>query len=96
MKPEKFPGDILRNWRRIDLRRRDTWPHESTLVVVRMEPKNGRATFYRGVRNEAGCFERDGGKLLWRGTSIRRYATDLKQHYELWWCYMPEFDGMPY
>lgn len=96
MKREKFPGDFLRSWRRIDLRSRDTWPREGAAVAVRMVPKNENSQFYRNDRHDAGRFERDGGKLLWRGATMRRYATDLKQHYELWWCYLPEFDGAPY
>lgn len=96
MKPEKFPGDILRNWRRIDLRSRETWPREGTIVVVRMEPKNEREAYYHLDKTDAGSFEPHDSKLYWKGSSVHRYATELKKHYNLWWCYMPEFDGAPY
>lgn len=83
-------------WRKLDMVR--TWDHPQTdqLVALRMTPTKGNATFYRSERYDAGCFKpdsRSGRKLWWHGTHGCEDPTRMKQHYEIWWCPVPEYDG---
>jgi hypothetical protein len=86
----------MNKWKRLDLRKKDQRPEVGALAALRMTPNNDRATFYRSEKYEIGHFEldRDGKKLWWHHSSGTSDPTRLKQHYDIWWCYVTPFDGI--
>ena len=87
----------MTKWKRLDLRSKDTSPRMGDLVALRMTPNNKHATFYRKERYEIGHFksdERCGKKVWWHSSSGVNDPARLKQHYDIWWCPVPEYDGI--
>lgn len=71
-------------------------PALGALVALRMEPNNGRATFYKVERFDIGRFktEKGGRKVWWHSTRGTSDPARLRKHYDIWWCSVPEFDGV--
>lgn len=86
----------MSNWKRLDMRRKDLRPEVGALTALRMTPNNGRATFYRSERYDIGYLEADDGgrKLWWHSTCGTSDFKRWKQHYDIWWCPVAEFDGI--
>lgn len=84
-------------WKRLDLRKAESRPRVGQLVALRMEPNNGRATFYKSERYDIGSFREDerskSKKLWWYGNHGNSDPSGLKKHYDIWWCPVAEFDG---
>ena len=85
---------MIEKWKRLDLRSKVNAPCLGELVAIRMYPKNDRSTFYRSERYEIGRFEMDGGKLWWKSSRSTEDPVKIKQHYDVWWCPIPAFDGI--
>lgn len=85
-------------WKRLDLRKSEQRPAEGQLVALRMIPNNTRATFYCGDRYDIGFLKPDSRsnskKLWWNGTRGCNDPARLKQHFDIWWCSVKEFDGI--
>ena len=86
----------MMRWIRLDMRRKDSMPPIGALVALRLAPNNGRATFYREERYDIGRFktETGGRKAWWHGSRGVDNPTRLRQHYDIWWCRVNEFDGL--
>ena len=98
-----MPGNVpgrkktdMNTWKRLDLRKKDQRPKVDTLVALRMAPNNARATFYRSEEYQIGHFilDRDGKKLWWVHSHGTSDPARLKQHYDIWWCYVEPFNGI--
>lgn len=87
---------MYQKWKRLDLRGKYTAPQAGALTALLMEPKNGRATFYSATRHDIGYLKADsnGKKLWWHGSRGVDDPARLKQHYDIWWCPVTEFDGI--
>lgn len=86
----------MNTWKRLDLRKKGQRPEIDTLIALRMVPNNARATFYRSEQYEIGHFilDRNGKKLWWTHSHGTSDPARLKQHYDIWWCYVEPFDGI--
>lgn len=85
----------MRRWNRLELNRLDGRPDVDQLVVLRMVPSNGSATFYKDVKYDIGKFQTEtdkSRKLWWHGRCGTQDPTRMKKHYVIWWCPMPPFD----
>jgi hypothetical protein len=83
-------------WNCLDLRKKDQRPEINMLVALRMVPSNARSKFYSSEKYEIGHFrlDRDGKKLWWHHSHGTEDPARLKQHYDIWWCYVTPFDGI--
>ncbi len=86
------------NWTRLDLRSKSTMPKTGMLVALRMEPKKCTSHFYSSGRYDIGVFKLESinpksRKLWWHGTRGVDNPTRLKQHYDIWWIPVREFDS---
>jgi|WetSurMetagenome_2_1015567.scaffolds.fasta_scaffold747628_2 hypothetical protein len=84
----------MNTWKRLDLRKIDLHPNVDMLVALRMVPSNARAKYYSSEKYEIGHFglDRDGKKLWWHHNTGTEDPARLKQHYDIWWCYVAPFD----
>ena len=85
----------MNTWKPLELNRSDSRPVPGQLVVMRMVPSNGSATFYKDARYDVGKFETDtstGRKLWWHSNHGTRDPVKLKRHYHIWWCPVQPFD----
>lgn len=86
----------MSKWKRLDLKRKADMPPQDTLVVLRMIPKRPQQ-FNMNEKYDAGMFKKDpyAGRKLWLHHSCGiSDPTRLNAHYDIWWCMMPEFDGV--
>lgn len=79
-------------WKRLDLRDKNL-PLEK-LIALRLAPKNGKSFLYSSERYDIGKFGLHDGKKWWRGSRGTEGPAKLKQHYDIWWCAVAEFDGI--
>lgn len=85
----------MRKRKPLDMVRAYGHPEPGQLVVLRMVPSNGSATFYKDARYDVGKFETDTstGRKLWRHSDHgTRDPVKLKKHYHIWWCPLTPFD----
>lgn len=87
---------MFQKWKRLDLRGKYTAPQAEAITALRMEPKNGKATLYGSARYDIGYLKADSNekKLWWHGSRGVDNPVRLKQHYDIWWCQVAEFDGI--
>lgn len=85
-------------WRRLDLRSNHNRPQPDTLVALRMVPTNCASTYswYRNERHDIGQFHaEDSQRKLWfRGSRGISDPVKMRKHFDIWWCYVPAFDGI--
>jgi len=85
----------MNHWRRLDLRSKTAMPPAGATVALRMVPNNNRATFYTRERRDIGFFkQQEGGrKFWWHGCRGTEDPKQMRAHYDIWWCRVPDFDG---
>lgn len=71
-----------------------TWPEIGRPVILKMFMK----AEYPAFKYSAGCFQRTAAGTLWwcSETVTDNSAATLCRKYNLYWEYLPEFDGRPY
>lgn len=71
-------------------------PPLNTLTALCLRPVNGRSTLYRSEQYDIGHFQAETGrrKLWWHGTRAASDPVRMRKHYDIWWCPVPEFDGI--
>ena len=91
-------GDNMSKWRKLDMASKTGHPPADMLVALYLDPTNGRSTYYRHIEYDVGCFKPDSRensrKLWWHGTHSTQDPTRMKKHYTIWWCPVPEYDGL--
>lgn len=56
----------MNGWTKLDLRRKETFPQESALVALYMQPTMARGQFHQSQHYEIGRFKAvDGGRKVW-------------------------------
>ena len=84
-------------WRKLDLTRTFERPALGQLTALRLVDKRER--LYTKEAYDIGRFETDprapgSRKLWWRDGNGGFDPVRMKKHYEIWWCPVPEFDGV--
>lgn len=83
-------------WKRLELRCKEQRPNNGEIVALYLMPNNSRATLYSAEKYDIGYFTKpdSGNKLWWHGKRGTEDPLRLKQHYDIWWTLIPEFDGV--
>ena len=86
----------MQQWKRLDLRRKESMPKVGALVVLRLDPLKpkcaGEAEYDVGwfIAPDQGC-----RKVWWHGNSRNRESDPVKlnRRYQIYWVEVPEFDN---
>jgi len=85
-------------WYKFDPREKAYLPPEGMLVALRLSPRNGASTRYGKETYDIGRFQKDernsaSRKQWWHGAGRLHDPVEMRKHYNILWCPVPEYDG---
>jgi len=95
---QRLKEENAMTWYKFDPKEKAHQPPEGMLVALRLDPKDKASVRYGKETYDIGRFQRDARnpasrKQWWHGASRLCDPVEMRKHYDIRWCPVPEYDG---